>query len=642
MKSPSKSHGKLPNIIQIIQKKIHKTKKDDNPLHTEYGIVSNSFYILRKIKQYYPSLLLLMCIGAITGSLMKYMWSFIGKFVIDIVQVQAGAPDKSVIPLIRLLIITTAIELVCSLLSTITNNRQWYYFIYVRMKMITERTAKALSMNYQMLEQPKILDMHEKAMQATGGNDNGVEGLMRSVYELGVHAVTMLVAVSAVTLLDWRMIIILSAIAVIQYLFFQYTVKKDKREVWDKLAPTWRKIDYMERTTQDFDYAKDIRLFGMKDWLSDKQHGILMEKQDKKLYSRNLWIYNTGFAHVMSMLSTAAVYGVLIFSVVDRGMSIGNFTLYLGLCTTFTAALTEFLNAMVKYKQRSLEVDDFRSFMELKTEEEGDFLPIPKSGPYTFEFRNVSYKYEGAQDYALKNLSLTLKAGSRLAVVGQNGAGKTTFIKLLLRLYDVTGGEILLNGIDIRRFRREEYYRLFSPVFQNVEVFAFPIAENVSMKRPGDTDKQLAKECLVQAGMQEKIEGLEKGVDTQLLKIIDDDGVDFSGGEKQKLALARSLYKNAPIIVLDEPTAALDALAEYRLYRSFDEIIGDKSAVYISHRLSSTRFCDNIAMFKAGEMVEYGTHDELLDKKGAYAEMFEIQAQYYKDGEEVHEDVWTI
>lgn len=554
--------------------------------------------------------------------------------IIDIMQIQAASPDKNIFPLLRLLAITAVIEIACRLTSVISNNRRWYGYTNVRMHMITESKSKALSMNYQMLERPEILNMHEKALQSTGGDMEGVQGLMLSIDDFGIQIVTMVITVSSVIILDWRIILILSAISVIQFLFFQYTVKKDRRELWNTMAPTWRKISYMERTTQDFDYAKDIRLFGMRNWLSDKQHDILMDKQRKMLRSRDLWIYNSEFAHIMSMLSTAAIYGILFMNVIDKNMSIGNFTLYLGLCTTFTSCLTEFLNAIGDCKKRSLQVDDFRSFMQLDNGDKGDFLPIPESDSYTFEFRNVSFKYSGADDYALKNLNLILHAGEKLAVVGQNGAGKTTFIKLLLRLYEVCEGEILLNGININRFRRDEYYKLFSPVFQNVEVFAFPVSENVSMKRPKDTDKKRSEECLIKAGLKEKIESLANGVDTPLLKVIDDDGVDFSGGERQKLALARSLYKNAPVIVLDEPTAALDALAEYNLYKSFNEIIGNKSAVYISHRLSSTRFCDVIAMFKSGEMVEYGTHEELLNKKGAYAEMFEVQAQYYKDRKE--------
>lgn len=614
-----------------------KKEEKENPLHTEYGILSNSVYILGKIKKYCPKLLALMAVGVVTNSLMQYMWSIIGKFVLDIVEQQANSPEKDIAPLIKLLIITTAVEIVSMIINTVTDNKRWYNAIGVRMHVITERAEKTLSMNYQTLERPDILDMESKAEEATGGNNNGVEGLIHSVYSMGVQLFVMVTTFSVVAALDWRLVLIIAALSVVQFLFFRYTVKKDRKEVWDRLAPVWRRINYMERTTQDFDYAKDVRLFGMKDWLSDKQHEILGEKQERMMRSRNLWIYNSTFAHGMTLISTAVVYGVLIYSFLGGGISIGDFTLYIGFATTFTSALTGLLGSMGEYKQRSMQVDNFRSYMDLAPDDESECIPVPKSDKYIFEFKNVSFKYSGQENYALKNLNLTLEAGKRLAVVGLNGAGKTTFIKLLLRLYDVTEGEILLNGTDIRRFKRNEYYRLFSPVFQNVEIFAFPMNENVSMGRPEDTDKKRAEECLVKAGMAEKLASLEKGADTELLKVIYDDGVDLSGGEKQKLALARALYKDAPVIVLDEPTAALDALAEYNLYKSFDEIIGDKSAVYISHRLSSTRFCDSIAMFKAGEMVEYGTHDELLAKKGAYAEMFEIQAQYYKEGKDYAE-----
>lgn len=614
-----------------------KKEEKENPLHTEYGILSNSVYILGKIKKYCPKLLALMAVGVVTNSLMQYMWSIIGKFVLDIVEQQANSPEKDIAPLIKLLIITTAVEIVSMIINTVTDNKRWYNAIGVRMHVITERAEKTLSMNYQTLERPDILDMESKAEEATGGNNNGVEGLIHSVYSLGVQLFVMVTTFSVVAALDWRLVLIIAALSVVQFLFFRYTVKKDRKEVWDRLAPVWRKIHYMERTTQDFDYAKDVRLFGMKDWLSDKQHEILGEKQERMMRSRNLWIYNSTFAHGMTLISTAVVYGVLIYSFLGGGISIGDFTLYIAFATTFTSALTGLLNSIGGYKQCSLQVDNFRSYMDLEPDDESNCIPVPESDKYIFEFKNVSFKYSGQENYALKNLNLTLEPGKRLAVVGLNGAGKTTFIKLLLRLYDVTEGEILLNGTDIRRFKRNEYYRLFSPVFQNVEIFAFPMNENVSMGRPEDTDKKRAEECLVKAGMAEKLASLEKGADTELLKVIYDDGVDLSGGEKQKLALARALYKDAPVIVLDEPTAALDALAEYNLYKSFDEIIGDKSAVYISHRLSSTRFCDSIAMFKAGEMVEYGTHDELLAKKGAYAEMFEIQAQYYKEGKDYAE-----
>ena len=261
--------------------------------------------------------------------------------------------------------------------------------------------------------------------------------------------------------------------------------------------------------------------------------------------------------------------------------------------------------------------------------------PVPRSDSYEFTFENVSFKYKGQETYALKNVNITISHGEKLAVVGLNGAGKTTFIKLLLRLYDVTEGRILINGVDVREYDRADYFSLFAPAFQDVMVFAFPMSENVSMKEPFNTDKEQAEKMLRSAGLGEKIDSLEKGVDTELLKVLYDDGVDLSGGEKQKLALARALYKDTDVVVLDEPTAALDALAEYRLYQSFDGLIGGKTAVYISHRLSSTRFCDRVAMFAKGELLETGTHDELMEKNGAYAEMFRVQAQYYVEDKDV-------
>ncbi len=612
--------------------KKNKTKDADN-LHTEYGIFSNIKFVLGRIKKYRPALFPIMLICIVAGSAMSYLWSFFGKFVIDIIETQALTPDKNIQPLINLLVWVGIIQLVLCSLNTFGGNRFWYNTIATRFSVITERIRKTLKMNYQSLESPKMLDMMQKAMDSCNGNNNGFEGMIHNIRNILTSLLTIAVSVAGVMVLDWRLVIALIVISILQFLFFKHIIKRDKKEVWDLLAPSWRKINYMEQTTQDFGYAKDIRLFGMKNWLSGKQHAILHEKEKKITHSKNLWIKNVVVSQSLLMIASALIYGVLIYAVLGSGMSIGNFTLFMGLAETFTYTLSDFLNKVGDIKKCSLQIDDLRRFLDYDDGEKGDFLPLPDTSKYTFQFKNVSYKYEGAEDYALKNLSLTLEAGKRLAVVGLNGAGKTTFIKLLLRLYDVTEGEILLNGVNVNRFDRREYYTLFAPVFQNVEIFAFPMSENISMKSPDETDVTLSEACAGKAGLSDKLDSLTDGINTELLKVLHDDGVDLSGGEKQKLALARALYKNAPVIVLDEPTAALDPLAEYNLYKSFDEIISDKSAVYISHRLSSTRFCDGIAMFKAGEMVEYGTHEELLKKGGGYAEMFEIQAQYYKDKE---------
>lgn len=607
--------------------------------HTVYGLGSNLVYIIRKMWQYRKSLIFCIIVGAISQSVMRYLWSYISKYVIDIVQIQATYPEKDLTPLLHVLAVTTIVEIICISSDTVIWSHTWRSCIYTRFQLITERIEKVLSMDYETLEQPQMLDMFQRANQATDGNNNGVEGMMRQMYKMGVLIFTMLVSGAAIIMLDWRLLLALALNMGLNYLSFLWSIRDDKIHFWDKMSPVWRKMNYMERCTQDFDFAKDIRLFSMKNWLLGKQKEVLDDHIKKAMKSRDFWLRHSFIYSFTGIFGSGVMYYILGSQAYHQQISIGDLALFLGLCGAFSSALSDFYVGVGNLQRASMQTDDFRTFMDYPADEVGEFEDLNKvagEGTLHFEFKNVSFKYEGAQDYALKNLNLTFPAGQRLAVVGLNGAGKTTFIKLLLRLYDVTEGEILLNGVNIKRFRKVDYYKLFAPVFQNVELFAFPMSENISMQSPEKTDRDRARECAIKAGLADKLESFKQGIDTQLLKVVYDDGVDLSGGERQKLALARALYKDSPVIVLDEPTAALDALAEYELYQNFNSMIGDKSAVYISHRLSSTRFCDVIAMFVAGEMVEYGTHEELLRKGGAYAEMFEVQAQYYEvqDGEE--------
>ncbi len=618
---------------------MEKNKKDSSPYHKTYGLVRNTIYLAKKTKKYNPIALVIMFFGCISGSLSGLFGSFVNKVVIDLLELQTKTQTSGVLPLIKLLSVIALLELIIVCTLTICNSRYWSQIRCVRLHIISERIEKVLSMDYEALETPEILDVSRKAQEAVQNRWEGIEGMMHNTYSLMQRCLTMVVTFTGVMVLDRRLVIVIAILSTLQFFRHRYTLKKDKREVWDTLAPFWRKIDYMEQTTRDFDYAKDIRLFGMKNRLLKKQAEVLKVTSDKQKHSCNLWMMSNFVSNVISMLTIGAIYFVLINSVLHTDMSIGDFTLFLGLATSFSSSLAEFLINVGSIQQSSLKVDDFRSFMELELGDENkEHITLPQCDKYTFEFKNVSFKYKGADTYALKNLNLTLEPGKRLAVVGLNGAGKTTFIKLLLRLYDVTEGEILLNGVNIKNYKKSDYYSLFSPVFQNVETFAFPLSQNVSMNTPENTDKDKAKDCINKAGLGDKLEELPYGIDTEILKVLSNQGIDLSGGQKQKLALSRALYKDAPVVVLDEPTAALDPIAEYKLYKSFDEIIGTKSAVYISHRLSSTRFCDAIAMFKNGQMVEYGQHEELLSKNGAYAEMFAIQAQYYKDEAKVSKE----
>ena len=610
--------------------------------HTCYGLVGNLKFLFRNIWKYRKLLVLMFVFGAVTQSVMRYLWSYIGKFMVDMIEAQAAMNTQELLPLVKLLAVVALVEVIAIGGQTIVSNRVYFNMTLVRFQMITEKNDKLLSMNYQMLEQPHILDLHQRASNALGGNWQGFEGMMNRTYIVAAQVVTMIVTASTIIVLDPRLLLALTVAMLINYGSQRWSIRDDKKHFWDATSTTRRQMSYMERCTQDFDYAKDIRLFSLKPWLLKKQKGILADYRKKYNRSRNFWLRHSYIYCSTSLIASAVMYYILITQVMHESVSIGDFTLYLGLCGAFSQALSDFYDNFGQLQFASNMVDDLRTFMDLEVEKEEDCLDIGVLGDtFHFEFRDVCFRYEGAKEDTIRHLNLSFPAGQRLAVVGLNGAGKTTFIKLLLRLYDVTGGEILVNGYNIKRFHRKDYYRLFAPVFQNVELFAFPLAENVSMKEPERTDRKRALACLLQAGMEEKINSLEKGIDTEILKVLYEDGVDLSGGEKQKLALARALYKDASVIVLDEPTAALDALAEYELYQNFDKMMEGKSAVYISHRLSSTRFCDRIAMFMDGRIVEYGTHEELLAKQGEYAKMFEVQAQYYeKDGkgEHTHEE----
>lgn len=604
----------------------------DNPLHKDFGVLSNTLYILKKEKQYRPSAIWYKLLGIVCGSVLSYFWGIFGKYVIDIVEA-GGTTEDNLQALLKILLIAGIVFAVLTFGDVTASNRIWFRFIEIRMKMILERIDKALRMNYQLLEKPEVLDIHQRASSATGGNSNGVEGMMNLMNTLGRNLFTVIVTSIAVVVLDWRLIFALVVISVLQYLYFVKIIKLDKIHYWNKLAPVNREAGYMERVSQDFDYAKDIRLFDMKEFLMHKQRNVFAKQEKLNDYHFEIWFWHALVVRALYVIGKALIYAALFVAVLKNGMSIGSFTMFLALAVSFSESLLSFLQRFGDYRRVSMEVDDFRSFMDV-CEDKAETIAIPPADKYEIEFHDVSYRYNEATKDAVSHLNITIHPGEKLAVVGLNGAGKTTFIKLLCRLYDPTEGYITLNGVDIRKYSREDYYELFSPVFQNVEVFAFPIAENVSMKIPEKTDDTLVVSSLKEAGLEDKIWSLPDNIKTCMLKIVDENGVDFSGGEKQKLALARALYKNAPVVVLDEPTSALDAIAEQNLYESFDRMIGDKSAVYISHRLASTRFCDKVAMFEDGNVIELGSHDELMKKDGAYAHMFNVQAQYYQENDE--------
>lgn len=333
---------------------------------------------------------------------------------------------------------------------------------------------------------------------------------------------------------------------------------------------------------------------------------------------------------VISVILSGVIYVFVCLKARGGAFGIGEVTQYISAITSLFGGLASLVTIVGRLRANVPFLNQVFAYLDRPSQMYRGTLTTEKRSDrqYDVEFRDVSFRYPGRDEYVLRHVNLRFRVGSRLAVVGQNGSGKSTFIKLLCRLYDPTEGEILLNGIDIRKYRYDDYCALFSVVFQDYKLFPFPLGQNVAGS--SQVDEAKVRKVLDDVGFSDRLSTLPDGLNTYLFKNLDGKGVDLSGGEAQKVAIARALYKDAPFIILDEPTAALDPLTEAEIYSRFNGIAGDKTAIYISHRLSSCKFCDEIAVFDHGQIVQFGAHDVLVQQEGKYAELWQAQAQYYQ------------
>ncbi len=392
------------------------------------------------------------------------------------------------------------------------------------------------------------------------------------------------------------------------------------------------KLNYILRTMADYDYWKDIRIYTMAGWFRDIYDGLF--KTDMrwagKMQIRQFLQSAAGL--LVMLLRDGAAYAVLIAQVLRGEIGTEQFVLYFAAISSFAGFVGNIVGEWIEMNNASLYVCDFREYLDLPGDEEtgGETAERHLDHAPEIVFDHVSFRYEGAEADTIHDLSLTIRPGEKLALVGLNGAGKTTLVKLLTGLYAPTEGEIRLNGVPVPDFKREEYYKLFSPVFQDARTGPFSLLECVSGEIGGG-DRERAEACIRRAGLGAKLNGLPRGLDTALDKQLDREGTELSGGETQKLMLARAIYKDAPALVLDEPTAALDPIAETGIYLQYKKMTEGKTSLFISHRLASTRFCDRILFLEKGRIVEQGTHDALMALGGRYSELFEMQSCWYRD-----------
>lgn len=599
----------------------------------KHSLFDNIKYVMKNVSLCNKSLYFDWFLRIVISGMSVFMLPYLVKLIISQI-------EKSVVydEFIKIIIGYSVFAIVAYVVGALSLNYLNWKNEVIRVDFVKKLLHKSLVMEYEKLENPNVLDQQQRALNAVNDKTKGIGGMLNSMITISTLVIQIIAAGTILLRLKVWIVIVLLGFLLIQFVPTNLTKEKDKKEIYDTLAAPWRKLFYINRLSRHSEFAKEVRLFHVCDWVVKKQLGINGQIQQKIDKSCNMWVKCHIIVRVLSFLQEGFLYVYLIYCILYQDMLISDFTFYLASVANFSKAVSDFLWEYAGMRNLSNEIDDFRCYVESEEKEEGtrliDTLFTDSAQPqsYEFVFENVSFKYEGQDEYALKNLNLTIGNGKKLAIVGLNGAGKTTIIKLLCQLYEPTEGRILVNGVDIREFNKREYFSLFSPVFQNVEIYAFSIAENISMKPMDQTDIKLVNKSIDRASFRNKVQKLPEMIHTQMTRILFSDGVELSGGEKQRLALSRALYKDAAVVVLDEPTAAMDAISEYEFYSNLYQLSEKKTTIFISHRLSSTRFCDEIILLEHGEIIERGTHDELMEKPdGKYVELYGLQAQYYYD-----------
>ena len=568
---------------------------------------------------------LLSALLAVAGNLVNL---YVSPGILSAVERHAPLPEL----LLTILGFTLGIML-ASAASAYVNENIRYGRITIRMEIVKLLNRKAAVTSYPNLDDGGFKNFLEKAFSTTYSNSDAAEDIWRILTELLTNILGFLIYLSLLSAVSPLLICVISVTSAISFFIGNYVNGYGYRHREEE-AEYHRHLWYSVRVARRMGCAKDIRIFGLRPWL-DGIYDAAMEVYTafhRKVQGVYLW---AGIADlVFAFLRNGIAYAYLIGLMFRDGFDVAQFLLLFSAAGGFGQWVTGILGNLNVLHRQCLDLSAVRECLEYAEPfrfEEGVPLQAEPGRKYEIRLEGVSYRYPGAEEDTLEDIDLVLHPGEKLAVVGVNGAGKTTLVKLICGFLDPTGGRVLLDGRDIREYNRADYYRMFSAVFQQFSLLPGSIAVNVAQEE-ARIDRERVEKCVEMAGLKSRIDSLPGGCDTYLNREVYEDAIQLSGGETQRLMLARALYKDAPIIVLDEPTAALDPIAESEMYRKYDEMTAGRSSVYISHRLASTRFCDRIIMLDQHRIYEEGTHEELLRLGGKYAGLYEVQSRYYKKG----------
>lgn len=571
----------------------------------------------------------------------------------EIVSELAGNRDPK--KLLLLVILTIVGSHFFMALSNIMHHKCNLYRVELNNNEAAYNNDKTLSLDYSDLEEPDVRQLRRKIKESAYINMHGKDMLIARSMNLFDNVFAIIIStilcvemfvkifVHGFSLLSAALCVGVVAMIIAKALLSKWAMKINA-SYQKNLSLHLINDNRLEHDYNTYNMGKDVRIYDLSEFY---------KRIDDKLLKARFNMFKKTFTHsflfripeeILNSIQNILLYALVCLYAVVGAFGVGSIIKYVQAIGKLVSNISTLFWGISQLKVNTPFIEDYLSYFDIPRKMYQGTLPIEKRAfcddgdyDYDIEFRDVSFKYPGSEEYALRHVNMKFRIGERLAVVGRNGSGKTTFIKLLCRLYDSTEGRILLNGVDIHKYDYDEYMRVFTVVFQDFRLFAFTLGQNVAAGL--EFDKEFCEECLEKVGFGEKLRSLPDGTDTYLYKNFDKNGVEISGGEAQKIALARALYKNAPFIILDEPTAALDPIAEAGIYEQFNDIVGSKTAVYISHRLSSCRFCDRIAVFERGSVVQVGVHDELIETDGNYKQLWEAQAKYYDKGEEIPDDI---
>lgn len=601
----------------------------------KYNMWQNSWYMIKLAHSSKEKKVIVLCLlSALLAVAQGLCGLYISPTILSVVERQASVGE-----LVLTILVFVAAMMFISAASAYVDTNKLYGRVTVRCEIIARAHSKISTTSYPNLFNDKFTELNIATQKSINTNSAATEAVWDTLTMLAKNLLGFVIYLLLLSYVQPMLFLLIILTTVISY-FVGHRASEWRYKHRSEESEYEGRMYYANITARGLSAAKDIRIFGLRPWLeevyksAENAYGAWQNRAESAV------LYASVVDLLLTFARNAVAYAYLIGLVLKGGLGVSEFLLYFSAVEGFAAWVNGILSSTSKLHKQSLELCSVREFLEFEEPfkfEEGEHLEPDVDKQYEIRLENVSFRYPNADKDTLTNIDLTLHPGEKLAVVGLNGAGKTTLIKLICGFLDPTEGRVLLDGKDIRDYNRRDYYKMFSAVFQEFSLLAGTITTNVTQDVV-DVDMERVKECVERAGLAKKIEELKDGYETKLNREVYDDAILLSGGETQRLMLARALYKDAPFIILDEPTAALDPIAESEMYQKYNEMTKGRSSVYISHRLASTRFCDRIIMISDGVIGQEGTHDELLAAGGEYAKLYEVQSKYYRKGEDENEE----